>query len=617
MTPPRDLTPPPQRLHSGQGTLESATGFASNLSADVSDGRLIRRLELLEERTGITIHRGPTTNAPPLEISLDSSTPAHGYHLSVRPSGIGLRGRDAQALFHGLGTLEQWLAGRRGADTIPCVEIEDWPDFEVRGVMIDISRNKVPTTRTLLDLIELLSQWKINQVQLYTEHTFAYAGHEEVWKDASPLTASDVRELDSFCRQRFVELVPNQNSFGHMHRWLAHSRYRSLAECPDGIDHPFSIEREPFSLCPTDPGSLALLEDLYDQLLPNFSSRLFNVGLDETFDLGLGRSKEICEARGRQEVYLDFLRDVHRLVEQRGHRMLFWADIILQRPDLVAELPSGAIPLLWGYGADHPFEEQTRALAESGLDYYVCPGTSSWNSFAGRVDNAIANLASAAIHGRRGGALGYLIADWGDNGHLQPLPISYPGFLAGACFAWNATAAEDPEALELASRLDRRIFDPLALGSILVGLGNLSQMAGKDFQNSSPFFYLLLFANETLAARNLADLEPESLRTALEAAESQAGELAALRPTTASGELAVRELAWTASALHLALRLGLARLEALPETDLGALPGAQRKRFRSDLKSLLAELTNVWLARNRSGGLSLSAARLERIGALL
>lgn len=65
------------------------------------------------------------------------------------------------------------------------MKITDWPDFANRGIMIDVSRDKVPTMETLYRMVDMLSSWKINQVQLYTEHTFAYKNHKTVWKDAS------------------------------------------------------------------------------------------------------------------------------------------------------------------------------------------------------------------------------------------------------------------------------------------------------------------------------------------------------------------------------------------------------------------------------------------------
>ena len=107
--------------------------------------------------------------------------------------------------------------------------------------MLDISRDKVPTTASLERLIDLLASLKVNQVQLYSEHTFAYRNHPTVHAGASPLDAEEIRRLDAFCRARHVELVPNQNCLGHMNRWLAHEPYRHLAIAPDGFVDPYGI----------------------------------------------------------------------------------------------------------------------------------------------------------------------------------------------------------------------------------------------------------------------------------------------------------------------------------------------------------------------------------------
>ena len=117
---------------------------------------------------------------------------------------------------------------------LPVGVIRDHPDLPVRAVMLDVSRDKVPTMATLRDLIDRLASWKVNQVQLYSEHTFAYRNHPDVHAAASPFTPDEIRELDAFCRARHIELVPNQNCLGHMNRWLAtsstaHSRSRPTA----------------------------------------------------------------------------------------------------------------------------------------------------------------------------------------------------------------------------------------------------------------------------------------------------------------------------------------------------------------------------------------------------
>jgi hypothetical protein len=61
----------------------------------------------------------------------------------------------------------------------------------------------------------------------------------------------------------------------------------------------------------------------------------------------------------------------------------------------------------------------------------------------GKHDNALANLRAAAEAGRKHGALGYLITDWGDGGHPQPLAVSYLPYLAGAALAWCATSFQE------------------------------------------------------------------------------------------------------------------------------------------------------------------------------
>ena len=113
--------------------------------------------------------------------------------------------------------------------------------FARRGLMLDISRNRVPTIQTLHSLIDALQVLNYNELQLYTEHTFAFAEHKTVWQNASPMTAKEILQLDGYCAERGIELVPNQNSFGHMERWLKHADYKSLAECPEGFMHPLSL----------------------------------------------------------------------------------------------------------------------------------------------------------------------------------------------------------------------------------------------------------------------------------------------------------------------------------------------------------------------------------------
>jgi hypothetical protein len=545
------------------------------------------------------------------------------YRLLIEERGVTLIGADPAGLFYGACTLAQiaLVAGERrdGKLVLPACRIDDWPDFAHRGVMLDVSRDKVPTMATLFDLVDMLASWKLNQLQLYMEHTFAYEGHETVWAKASPFTKSEILALDAFCRERFVELVPNQNSFGHMQRWVNHERYRPLAECPNGFEHPWNPKKEPYGLCPTDPASLQFLAGLYDQLLPNFTSRQVNVGMDETIDLGLGRSKDACEKKGTEQVYVDFLKEVNDLVRARGRTMQFWGDIIMHRPELIGELPRDVIAMEWGYEADHPFTEHGRKFADSGLSFYLVPGTSSWNTFAGRTENAVGNLCSAAQSGMQAGAIGYLNTDWGDNGHMQPLPVSYLGFLLGAGVSWNVSVAASPKEIDLPGLLDRHAFRDQAgvMGKVAFDLGNAYLETGSKVANVSALFALVVFADQTLPSGQTAGITVAHLEKTLAYLDEVTRPLSEARMNRPDASTILDELTWAKEMLAFACRFGIARLEAGEGSKVSAIPRQRKIELADRLVQLITTHRELWLRRNRPGGLDDSAARLETTLALL
>ncbi len=599
------LLPAPRRLELRPGTyvLPPEGLIVLELAHPQSALSAVQRFQqALEARHGYrwTAHASPLV--PPeerrLTLRLDpEGVPwPQGYRLEIAPAGLGLTAHDPAGLFYGIATLRQLLYT---VEALPCLVIEDWPDFPVRGVMLDISRDKVPRMETLLALVDRLADWKINQLQLYTEHTFAYHQHPDVWRDASPMTGEDILTLDAFCRERFIELVPNQNSFGHMERWLKHPRYAPLAECHGEFPVPWGTMRGPFSLAPAHPGSLALIRSLYDELLPHFTSRQFNVGGDETFDLGHGQSRALCAERGVGRVYLDFLLALYREVTARGFTMQFWGDIILRHPELVSELPRDIIALDWGYEADHPFTAEGARFAAAGIPFYVCPGTSAWCSLAGRTTNALGNLLNAAEAGLHHGAVGYLITDWGDGGHWQTLPVSYLGFAAGAAFSWSLESNRTADWPTLLSRYAFEDAQEVA-GRVAYDLGNVYRALDRSLVNGTPLFWLLQRSREAL----LPDLglAAGELRRALEATLAAIAPLGQAQLARPDAALIQRELQLTAWMLRHACYRGLALLGEKPPFSLVA-----------DLQEIIAEYRALWLARNRPGGLADSVGRLERL----
>jgi hypothetical protein len=273
----------------------------------------------------------------------------------------------------------------------------------------------------------------------------------------------------------------------------------------------------------------------------------------------------------------------------------------MAHPELVKDLPKDSIALEWGYEANHPFDEHGEKFAQAGLSYYVCPGTSAWNSIAGRTDNCLVNLANAAQNGINYGADGYLITDWGDNGHWQVLPVSYLGFAAGAGYAWSFQANKD---LDIRESLKLYAFlDPAGnMGNMAIDLGNVYHEVGIEPDNESALFHIL-----QNPIREWKDyLEPQSAIPVFHHTLSVIDQISKYRLINTSlrfdSELLQRELNLTIDLLRHACMRGI--------YGFGSSEYSQNFLY-NDLERIVMEYQKIWLSRNRPGGLNDSLSYFE------
>lgn len=533
-----------------------------------------------------------------------------GYKIKITPTGIVLMAKTTQGIFYGLQSLFQLI--QEHGTKIPTMIIEDEPDFENRGFMLDISRDRIPNMNTLKQLIDTLSELKYNQFQLYTEHTFAYTNHETVWGEYTPLTAEEIQELDKYCRERFIELVPNQNSFGHLGKWLKHDSYKYLAECPDGFVTPWGEKYGPFSLSPAVPETLNFLSELFDELLPNFLSNKVNIGADETYDLGLGRSKELCEKYGKGKVYLDFLLKIYQILNKRGKTVMFWGDIIKNYPELVGQLPDDVIALLWGYEYDHPYNQECELFANKGVTFYVCPGTSTWDSFTGRSDNALINIKNALVNGKKHGAIGFLLTDWGDNGHHQHLPFSMIGLGYAASLGWNLS--QDIKIDELLRDLNMHIFKTkFPIAENVYNLGLIYKNIKLRLHNMSPYFMTVVLPHKV--SEYTTKIDDEDIKNTEKAIESvnktiqNLSEFAA-KMDTHMERMTVLQIINNAEMLALGMKL-LVLIKQ--NTDISLIADDKKIYLKQKLEQIIEQYKNLWSILNRAGGLNYSIEKLSRV----
>jgi len=545
-----------------------------------------------------------------IKVVRTNTAPNHpeGYALTISKSGIEISFREIGGLRAATATLRQLL--REHGRKLPCLKIRDWPDFPRRGVMLDISRGRVPKLETLLDLAEKLSDFKINELQLYTEHTFAYKQYKSVWQSWGALTAKEIQILGARCRELGIDLVPNQNSFGHLRQFLADPRLKKLGELSepyeggDAATGNQDFLRRPTTLAPNHPGILPFLRGLYDELLPNFSGNFFNVGCDETWDLGKGQSKKLCAVKGKGRVYLDFLKKIHGEVSARERKMMLWGDIILKHPALIRELPKNVIALNWGYEAGHPFAKEAAQFAKAKIPFYVCPGTSTWQTIIGKHDNALTNLRAAAKAGKKFGAVGFLNTDWGDGGHPQPLAVSWPLFAAGAALAWNS---KDFDKSRLVPVLSRDVFDD-ATGKVAKAgfkLGFAHQKLCVKALNETPLGTVIATPkpeDRELFCRNglkwFAKIPAQKILAALKEIGGQRKILSRVKPKTDSGKILLRELDLAARMAEQSCRFMLWQ-QAVAAGNKPAAKALAKKDVR-DLRELEKDFNAYWPLRNKA-----------------
>ena len=524
------------------------------------------------------------------------------YRIRIGRGAIEIAASAAPGAYYAVQTLRELVAAH-GRD-LPACEIDDHPDFARRGVYHDCSRGKVPTLATLKALVERLARWKINELQLYIENVFTFAQHPAIGRGYSPFTPDDLLDLQDHCRQHHIRLVGSLASFGHTERILALPEYRHLGELPGHGGFPGGS-----TLCPTDPRAIRFVAELYDEFLPLFEAADFNVCCDETWELGKGRSRRQAEHNGVGRLYLGFLRKLLRLCERHGKRMNAWADIVLEHPELLAEVPRDIVMLNWDYVAQGARIPRTREIAAAGLPFLVCPGTSSWQSHGSVLSTAIGNVANFAREGRRQGAEGLLNTDWGDAGHRNFLGLSLHGFAHGAAHAWNGRAVDDAG---FTDTFCAQVFDQSdgRLARALRLVGSTFEHCGTN-QGSDLYHALVepLLPREPLARSRIDAVSEAGMRAII--AELADGRLWPKPPKGADDfdRLAFREFRLAARMDRLAARRVLAakRLRAgirVPASELRAL-GADMRRLAADFRAL-------WLARNRPSRLRDNLALFER-----
>lgn len=377
------------------------------------------------------------------EVTAESE---EAYELVISNDTIILKGQ-YKGLYYGLKTLKQLIVKYK--NKLPVITIKDKPAFCNRGWMIDITRGRVPKLDYLFEIVDLASDFKINMLQLYIEHTFMFDFTSEINVGKDGLSGEDIIALDTYCHEHMIQLVPCIATFGHLYEILKSDSYKHLCEYEDYPNEPYDWMKRQLhhTLDCTNPESIELVRNMLHNFVPLFRSPIVNICGDETFDIGKGKNKELAEQAGATKLYVNFLKKIISIVEELGKKVMFFGDMIIKHPEYLEELPKDIICMNWNYDPEVT-EAETYTFMKAGVIQYVCPGTIGWNRALNDYEGAFQNITKLIQYGEKYKATGVLVTDWGDFGSINCLSTSLPGLILGAAMSWNS---EDPNCDSLSS----------------------------------------------------------------------------------------------------------------------------------------------------------------------
>ena len=227
------IVPQPKKMEIKEGVF---CGYEKNIVLDVKTGDRIfiaakdlKKVMAENGFSGIKIVKPVRVPEKCIYLTYEGNDEnAQGYTLTVNENGVVIKGESERGLFYGIQTLKQIVMQEKV--NIPYMEIKDSPDVYERGYFHDVTRGRVPTVETLKKIVDKIVLYKYTDLQLYIEHAFNWEGFEEINVNMGFMTAEEIMEIDQYCYDRFIDLVPAFSTLGHSYNLLQSKSYSKYCE---------------------------------------------------------------------------------------------------------------------------------------------------------------------------------------------------------------------------------------------------------------------------------------------------------------------------------------------------------------------------------------------------
>ena len=355
------------------------------------------------------------------------------YRLTINRNFVRMEATTNTGLFYATQSLKQlyryaFLQSKGNEIALPCATITDWPNFKIRAWQDDISRGPIVSMDYLKRLIPQMAECKLNAFSLYTEHTFKTQCHPDI-APTDAFTAEEIKELEEFCRPYHIQIIGNQQCFGHFEEILCNPFYSHLADTK-------------WNLNPAKEETYKFLEDHLREVARAYKSPYFNINCDETESLGQGYAKAYVDSIGAEKVYYQHINRVNRMLRPYRKRVMMWGDIADQHPEILDNLDDDIFLIAWSYVDKNDFDDFLKPYKESGRSFFVAPGVSLSERVWPKHYEFKKNITNLCRDGYKNGALGVINTCWDDFGESLTNCALY-GLALGAEMSWNAVSTKE------------------------------------------------------------------------------------------------------------------------------------------------------------------------------
>jgi len=356
-------------------------------------------------------------------LSLTEDVLREGYVLGIGKHGVVIGAHSSAGILYGTITLKQIIFSR-GSAPLPGVKIRDWPFFAMRGIQDEISYGQVSTMENFKDIIRFLAEFKMNTFMIYLEDTFRFEAYPTIGIGRGALTREQVDELEAFAKPYNVEIIPIFEMLANQGALLMLDEIRPLAEYPGA--HSFAISED----------SYEFFENCTRELSAAFDSNYFHAGLDESWDLGYGRTEELVKQKGKAVVHAEHYRRLNDMLKRYDKKMMMYSDIVLKYAHILELIPKDIVLMYWKYAPWDRYPEVVQHV-EKGFELVVLPGMNNWNQFFPTMSAAMINIKNLTLEAAHYHALGSITSTWGDYGSKNLRELLYCGYAYQGEVAWS------------------------------------------------------------------------------------------------------------------------------------------------------------------------------------